>query len=401
MKFDIKKIFSLVMIATICCYSALFAQSKEELQQEKSKIENEIQLTNKLLNQTLTGKKASTEQVTLINKKINDRTKLISTINSEVKYLDGDISVTSNNIKELNNELDVLRDEYAKMILNTWKTKNAYKRLSYIFASEDLNQAFRRISYFKYYSDQRKEYSRQIIAKTNELQGKKFSLEKQKGEKENLRVEKEKESAKLQVEKIQQNNTIKDLTKKEKDLRKKIKDQQAALAKLNKEIERIIAEEIKARNNKGGRLELTPEEKIISGKFEGNKGKLPWPCERGIIVEYFGERPHPQLKDIKVNSTGVDILTEAGSMARAVFEGKVTVITQIPQYNNVVMVRHGDYVTVYANLDKVLVSVGQTVSTKQNLGTIYSNSSEGTTKLHFEVRQSSTALNPESWIVKK
>lgn len=385
----------------ISCSSILFAQSKEDLQKEKAKIEDEIQLTNKLLNQTLSGKKASTEQVALINKQINDRTKLISTINNQVKYLDSDISSTSKNIKELNDELEILKKEYADMILHTWSTKNTYKRLSYIFASEDLNQAFRRISYFKYYSDRRKEYSREIISKTDEMQNKKFTLEKQKSEKETLRVSKEQETTKLQTEKVQKNNTIQDLTKQEKELRKKIKAQQDALSKLNKEIEKIIAEEIKSRNSKSGRLELTPEEKIISGKFEGNKGKLPWPCERGIIVESFGERPHPELRDIKINSTGIDILTEAKSMARSIFDGKVTKIIQIPQYNNVVIIRHGDYLTVYGNLDEVFVNVGQEITTKQNIGTIYSNNSEGTTKLHFEVWKSSTLLDPEGWIIKR
>ncbi|MDL2227325.1 peptidoglycan DD-metalloendopeptidase family protein [Bacteroidales bacterium OttesenSCG-928-K03] len=398
--FRIKKILSLIVIAIISCNCLLFAQSKEDLQNEKAKLEDEIQLTNKLLNQTLSGKKTSTEQVTLINKKINDRTKLISTINKEVKYLDNDISSTSKTIKELDYELELLRKEYADMILHTWSTKNTYKRLSYIFASEDLNQAFRRISYFKSYSDKRKEYSKEIISKTNELQNKKFTLEKQKGEKENLRVTKEKETSALQAEKVEKNNTIQSLTKQEKELRNKIKNQQAALSKLNKEIERIIAEEIKSRGT-SGRLELTPEEKIISGQFEGNKGKLPWPCERGIISESFGTKAHPELKDIKINSTGVDILTEAKSMARAIFNGKVTKVTQIPQYNNVVIIRHGDFLTVYANLDEVLVSVGEEIKTKQNIGTIYSNSSEGTTKLHFEVWKGSTLLDPEHWIIKR
>lgn len=370
------------------------AQSKEELQSEKSKIEDDIKYTNKLLSETTKGKKASINQIYVIDKQISSRNKLIGNINKEIRTIDRGITSTTDSINMLNRELESLRDEYAEMILNTWYNKNAYKRLSYIFASKDLNQAFRRIAYFRYYSERRKAYCNDIIAKTDELQNKQDYLEKQRLNKRNLAQEQEKEKQVLGNEKQQKNAIVQKLTKEEKDLKKKIQKQQDALMKLNKAIAEAIAKEKKG----SSKLELTPEEKIISDKFEGNKGKLPWPCERGIIIEKFGTHAHPDLKGIVINSTGITILTEANSSARAIFDGKVTKIIQIPQYDNVIIVRHGEYLSVYSNLSSVYVSVGDQVKTKQALGAIRSDNAEGTAQMHFEIWQDNTTQNPESWI---
>lgn len=391
--------YILLLILSMFISTFSFSQTKEELEKEKDKIENELRYTNSLLEETMSGKKTSLNQLHIINKKINTRKKLIKNINNEIKYIDNSILTTQDSIVILQNTLEILKDEYAKMILNTWHNKNTYKRLSYIFASKDLNQAFKRIAYFKYYSNKRKQYSNEIIEITEILQNKNKSLEAQRVNKQELAKSKEQETNKLNSEKNVQNKKVQELTQKEKNLKKKIKAQQNALNKLRASIEKIIADEKRSRSS-SGRLELTPEEKLISGKFEGNKGKLPWPTERGIIVETFGEHPHPQLKRITIKSNGIDILTESHSKARAIFDGTVTNIMKIPQYNNVVIIRHGEYLTVYSNLSDIYVNVGQKVKTKQPIGLIYSDPTEGITKMHFEVWKDNVIQNPEHWISK-
>lgn len=391
--------YILLVLLSLYISTLSFSQTKEELEKEKNKIENELRYTSSLLDETMSGKKTSLNQLHIINNKINARKKLIKNINNEIKYIDNSILTTQDSIIILQNTLEILKDEYAKMILNTWHNNNTYKRLSFIFGSKDLNQAFKRIAYFKYYSNKRKQYSNEIIEITETLQNKNKSLEEQKINKQELAKSKEQETNKLNSEKNVQNKKVQELTQKEKNLRKQIKEQQNALNKLRASIEKIIAEEKRSRSS-SGRLELTPEEKLISNKFEGNKGKLPWPTERGIIVETFGEHPHPQLKNITIKSNGIDILTESNSKARAIFDGTVTNIMKIPQYNNVVIIRHGEYLTVYSNLSDIYVNVGQKVKTKQPIGLIFNDPTEGTTKIHFEVWKDNVIQNPEYWISK-
>jgi murein hydrolase activator len=377
------------------------AQTKSDLQNDKAQIEKELSYTNQLLNKTRSEKKTSMNELYVIDNKIKNRNAMIRNINKEIGQIDKSIVNINDSIAILEKELQILKDEYALIIQNTWNNKNSYKRLSYIFAAKDLNQAFKRIAFFKYYSDKRKQYYNDILKISMQLQYQQDALLINKNSKKSLVDEKEVENAALKVEQTEKNMVIQDLSKKEKELAKKIKEQQKALDKLKKEIEAIIAAEIKARNKNSSRLELTPEEKIISSEFAGNKGKLPWPCERGIITEQFGEHPHPVLKNIKVNLNGIRILTESKSFARSVFNGKVTKIMNVPQFNNVVIVRHGDYLTVYSNLSEVLVNVGDNVSTKQNIGVIYNDPSENTAKLHFEIWKDTTPVNPELWIKSK
>ena len=402
---NIKK--SVIILLSILAINILdnsnqcFSQSKDELQRQKTKIEQDIHYTNSLLNQTQSEKKSTMNNLYMINKNINQRNALINNINSEINILNNDISSTSDSIEILKAILKDLQDEYAQMIVSTWQNRNIYKRLSFIFDSQDLTQAFKRIAFFKSYADKRKEYYDEITNITMKLQHKQIAYETNKSDKEFLVQNQKEEKKKLEIDKKSQNELVSNLSKKEKDLKKKIAQQQTELNKLSREIEKMIAEEVKSRGGAlSTKLRLTPEEQLISNKFGENKGHLPWPCEKGIISRPFGEQPHPILKNIQINNPGINILTEDRSKARSIFDGEVVKITQITQYHNVVIIRHGEYLTVYSNLENVFVTIGQKVKAKQPIGTIIKDPSEGVTELHFEIWKGTVIQDPALWLAR-
>jgi murein hydrolase activator len=399
-------IFILIILA-----SPGFSQkSRAKLEQDKKKVEAEIEYTNKLLEQTRESKKNSLNEVVILNKKITKREELIGTINNEVQLVEDQMIQAQDSILLLEKDLQALKDEYAKMIYYAFKNQNLYDRLSFIFASEDFNQAYQRLKYFQQYNEYRKKQALLIRIKQKRLQIKMEDLAAIRDQKNTLLTAQEQQKQQLTTEREEKNKSVKTLSKKEKELQKTLKEKEAAARKLQKAIEDIIAEEIRLANEraskygaptqKTGLFSLTPEEKILSDDFQKNRGSLPWPLEQGIVSSTFGEHQHPVLKNVTVRNNGIDILTEAGADARAIFSGVVTRVMNVPNNNNVVIIRHGEFLTVYSNLDQVYVKIGEKVSTKQKIGKIFTNRADSKTELHFEVWQSKTLLNPEDWLAR-
>jgi len=381
-----------------------FAQGiKSQLQEEKKKLEEEIKYTTRLLNETKKNKQVSISQLVMLKKKIRDREKLIGNINEQIRNVDQMIENKSRQVENLSRDLKSLKEEYAKMIYYAYKNKSSYDRLIFIFSSKDFNQAFRRLKYFQQYSTYRKTQAELINKTQADLSRAIRNLEDSKSEKLVLLQDKETEKKNLVNEKDEQNDTYNNLTKREKELVKTIREKQQAASRLEKEIERIISEEIalsagKKGTRKTGSFSLTPEEVLLSGNFEQNKGLLPWPAERGIVSGTFGEHEHPVLKGVKTKNNGVDISSEKGSAVRAVFNGTVTRVVSIPNYNYVVMIRHGEYLSVYSNMSEVSVSKGDAVTTKQKIGVIHTDVKDAKTELHFELWKGKTLLNPSEWL---
>ncbi len=376
---------------------------KSKLEQDKKKIEEDIKYTNKLLEETKRNKIVSLNQLAIIDNNIRQREKLVESYNAQIREVEERIEKTSLSINRLSKELESLKSEYAKLIYYAFKNRSSYDQLMFIFASEDFNQAFRRIKYFQQYSEYRKNQVELIMKKRSEMKNTIAFLEKQKTEKLNLLSQKEKEKSGLLKDKEQQSFVVKDLSKKEKEFKAKLKENEKAAKKLQAEIEKIIAEEIKLASEKTGTkksgvFSLTPEEAALSDNFELNRGKLPWPSERGIVSSTFGEHEHPLLKGVITKNNGVDILTDQGAIARAVFDGVVSKVISMPTYNYVVMVRHGEYLTVYSNLDEVYVKKGDKVKIKQKIGLIRTDTKESRTELHFELWKGKTLLNPGNWL---
>ncbi|MCD4773054.1 MAG: peptidoglycan DD-metalloendopeptidase family protein, partial [Bacteroidales bacterium] len=405
-------IFSIVfLLLALLATNSLYSQDKKEkLEEEKNRIEKEIQYTNKLLNETKRSKKNSLNQLIILNKKIKTREKLVSTINHEMNNLDKNITKNETEIKVLTKDLKKLKDEYAKMIYYAFKNRNAYNRLMFIFASEDFNQAFQRLKYFQQYSSYRRMQAKLIEKTQTELNNKADQLKNQKLKKTSLLKEKAGEIKQLKREKDEKNSTIRKLSGKEKELRSTLKAKKNEASKLEKAIKNIINAEIKAAAERARKtnevkkskiIDLTSEEFELTNNFVDNKGKLPWPSEKGIISSTFGEHKHPVLRKVKIKNNGIDILTNKGEMVRAIFNGTVISVRAISNTNTVIIIRHGEYFTVYSNLDKVFVKRGDKVQIKQEIGTVFTNPSDSKTELHFEIWKGRSLLNPIYWVVKK
>lgn len=395
-----------VAVLIVFTYTLTAQNKKSLLTQDKNKIEEEIQFNTKLLDETKKSKKASLNQLILLKDQIKNRKNLINTLNAQLNQVNNQIDLNNELLKKLQQDLSKLKQDYAEMIYYAYKNRNAYHRLMFLFSAEDFNQAYKRLKYYQQYASFRKTQASLIEDTKLDISTTQEELLVHKKEKLELLSSVKNETSQLNQEKNKKNEAIQSLTKKEKDLLKTIKAKEKAAKKLQKEIEKIIAEEIRLAAEKKGTTKssgfsLTPEELQLSENFAANKGKLPWPLERGIVSSTFGEHAHPVLKNVKTKNNGIDILTDKSAKARAVFGGEVTRVISIPNYNYVVMIRHGEYLTVYSNLVEVFVKKGDKIETKQEVGVIHTNNTELKTELHFELWKGKTLLNPASWIAKK
>ncbi|MBL4669129.1 MAG: peptidoglycan DD-metalloendopeptidase family protein [Flavobacteriales bacterium] len=388
--------------------NSTFAQNKKELEQRKKKLQKEIKLTNKLLKETRKNKDLSVDELLKLKSKITSRSNLIATMNSEMKLINKEISGNKQEINGLESDLTYLKSEYAKIIYYAFKHKNSYDKMMFIFASKDVNQAYKRLKYIQQYSEYRKGQATEIVSTQKTLTLKIASLKQSNEEKTVLVSLEEQEKQNLAIEKVEQENIVEKLQGKEQELKNKLKKKEAAKRKLQKAIQRIIEEEIrKAREaakrsgNKSKGFPLTPEALKLSNSFASNKGKLPWPVKQGVITAQFGKHAHPVLKGIVTNNNGIDISTTKGATSRAIFNGIVSSVAIIPGEGKVVMVRHGEYLSVYSYMSEVFVSKGDEISIKQELGVLINEAGKSKTQVHLEIWKGMTKLNPKYWIFRK
>lgn len=402
-------------ILSIVCFTLLYlastpfyAQNKNDLEKKKKALQKEINYTNKLLKETRKNKDHTLDELLSLKSKINARTDLIAAMNSEMRLINGEVSQSITDINTLEAELVRLRSEYAKIIYYAFKHRSTYDKMMFVFASKDINQAYKRLKYIQQYTEYRKGQAQEIITTQADLKAKIAQLESIKQEKTVLVSLEEQETQKLAVEKSEQENIVQKLQGKEQELKDKLKKKEAAARKLQKAIQRIIEEEIrKAREaaKKAGTTSkgfpMTPEAIKLSNSFASNKGKLPWPVLQGVITARFGKHPHPVLREITINNNGIDISTTKGSEARALFGGEVSSVAIIPGEGKVVMVRHGEYLSVYSYMSDVYVKKGDKITTKQELGLLVNDAGKSKTKIHLEIWKGMTKLNPEYWIFRK
>lgn len=385
--------------------SSLNAQSKRTvLEKKKNRLKSDIEYKNSLLEKTTKEKSNTLNQLVLLRDKISKREELIATMNSEVNYLDQEIDKNEELITSMERDVENLKREYAKMVQFAYRNRSNYDKIMYVFASDDFNQAYKRLRYLQQYSEYRKKQTEDIKRLEGLLVTKNADLLLEKSDKEVILKSEKDEKLTLAKEKSQQQKVYASLQSQEEELKKEIRAKQKEQEQLQRAIQRVIAEEIrlaqKKNSSKSGEWELTPEATALANNFTANKGKLPWPVEAGTITDRFGVHSHPVLKNIKVRNDGVGISTSSGSNARAVFDGEVTKILIIPGAGKVVIVRHGDYLTVYGNLKDIFVLSGDQVKRKQLLGEIMT--SRGKTELQFEIRKGkeATTLDPSLWLFK-
>ena len=379
-------------------------ETRQQLETKRKEIQAEKDKINSLLSQAISEEKSYLSYLNEINLKINIQQKLMNAIRAESDAYRTEVRANQKKIRNLEAELKKLKDDYGNMIYKSYKSKSQQSRMMFLLSSEDFYQAYKRLQYMKQYTDFRKNQGEQIGVKAAQLNVFNDSLKIKVKEQEVLEVISKKEQNKLNEEKALQQDIISKIKKKERKYKNEIKKKQREQQKINHKIEKIIRDEIARSNKKAGikssKFALTAETKLLATQFAGNKGEFPWPVDRGFVSRGFGRQKHPTLSGIYVESNGVRVTTEKGSNARTIFDGTVLLIQVTPGNKKAVFVQHGNYISVYSNLESLSVKTGDKVSTKQILGRIFTDKLTNKTILPFKLYKDSTPLNPTSWIYK-
>ena len=418
-------------------------ETVKSLKRKQRQAKQNIEMTNRLLNENKKNQKTTANSITVISRQIEERENLIKALNDEVGILDRDLSNINAEKSQLEEKLQELRKEYAKLLYHYYFHKTKSNAVFYILSSESLTQGFRRLRYVQQYSNYRKEQAQKIQQVTDELGQKETLLSRVKEEKHNTLKGKQVESNKLLKSKESKQKMLTELSQKESDLKVKLEKQQRQVEVLNKKIDDMIAAEIaKQEAQRKAKAKAEAERKakaaaskktatsgtaakpsapsapstpsapvtkpstpasegksLVSGGFESNRGRLPWPV-RGIVTGHFGLHPHPVLDHVQVNNKGIYIQTTANSDASAVYDGEVTQVFAIPGNNNAIIVKHGIYRTVYANLTATYVKVGDKVKARQKLGRVFVDQEADKTELYFMLYKESVLQNPELWLAR-
>tara|TARA_B100000900_G_scaffold347860_1_gene313268 strand:- start:11551 stop:12807 length:1257 start_codon:yes stop_codon:yes gene_type:complete len=407
-----------ITCVVLCCFSvAVLAQSKQELQDKKEKLQNEIKLTNDLLNEAKKEKNKSINTLSTLNSNIAARNEMISTLGIEIglyakriQQLEQEVFITEESIIKKQSELQSLKEEYAKLVYHAYQNRGAYDRLAFIFSAHGFYQAYKRIKYFQQYSQFRQQQVKLIEEKEAELEMELLYLKQNKAM---LLVEKnqktkalgntEIEKQQLYSERVEQQSLVNVLAKQEKQLKTELKTKEQQAKALDAQIRKIIEEEIRkakeaAASTGTPSFSMTPDQKELAENFTTNKGTLPWPVERGVITEHFGKQKHPVLTGIETYNNGIKITTEKGASARVIFDGTISRILNIPGAGKAIIVSHGDYFSVYNNLSDVFVIAGQSIKTKQEIGLVSTNYSTNETITELQIWKGNKKLNPAQWL---
>ena len=378
----------------------ILGQSKEELQAQKQKAYDDLKLTRELMEKTTEQRSNSVKQLQLLQKGINARANLIYTLEAEIDLLDRNIQDTEKKIEELTQDNKKNKEEYARLIYYAYRNHTSYEKLMYVLAGSTISQSYQRYKYLKYISDYRVRIASDIEKLIKELDKQNVQLNSLKDEKLAALDEKEAEQGRLVNQRTKESAVINNLKRKESELREQIREKERIAKELESRIREIIEEEARSKNSANIYAALTPEQELVGNDFKRNKGKLPWPVEQGIITVGFGSHEVAGLRGSSVQNNGVDITSSPGTEVRAVFEGEVTKVFAILGANYTVLIRHGEFLSVYQNLVNVRVKTGDKVLTKERLGEAYTDENENVASMHFEVWQERNILNPEEWISK-
>lgn len=384
----------------LCCFGVL-AQSKKELETRKKQLYKDIDAAQKLLRNTQKNKAASLNELILLERKVNSREQVINNIEGELSFLEQNVAKTARQIDSLENKLQALREGYAQSVRQSYLTQNNYSRLLFLFSAKSFNDAYKRIKYMQYYRQHRKDQVADIEIVRQGLVSKAENLRREKAEQVSLLDNAQKEQEILKSEKKQQNAVFKQLKGREKEIKSSLDRKQRAIDDLNRQIRDIVSAAISSEKRSSSRTapkDQSPEALKLSADFSKNKGKLLWPVEEGIITGYFGTHAHPLLKNIYTTNNGIDISTDPNTPVRAIFEGKVINILFNPNFHWAVIIKHGNYFSVYTQLREVSVAKNDVIKMKQNIGIVNTNGDDGKTEVHFELWEGADKLNPAVWL---
>jgi len=399
--------FSFLFLISFSGYSQ---KSKEVLEQRKLQLQEDINIANILLKRTQKDKVLTLNEVRTLDKKVNARSELIKTVQFQIRNTERLISQMRKEILRNEKEINILKNEYASTIREAQKRGKPMQSWAYIFASDGIQQALKRLYFLKQYVG----FRQTQVDEINDLQEKK---------KRNIAKEEQEKQLKIKLlsqeiaqkkillnDRIEQAKAVKALKRKEGQVMSKIKKKKSELQKLEKQIQKIIKDELKRQRNAARKknsstqnsniseYDLTPEGVALAQNFSDNKGNLPWPVKRGIITQNFGLNTVPGTSGVSIKNPGVDIGTPKGSKVRSVFNGEVSTVVRIPGANRVVLIRHGNYFTVYSNLEDVYVKMGDEVDILDEIGSVASDAETGESTLHFELWKNTTNQDPKPWL---
>ncbi|WP_282134824.1 murein hydrolase activator EnvC family protein [Seonamhaeicola maritimus] len=406
-----KKLFPyrlVFIIAILLSGSIVYSQSnkQKELETRRQELRREIQKISQLRAQDKNKEKTELSQIEEYSYKISVLDNLIKVTNQQANYLNREINSNQKKITNLREELKQLKEDYAAMVVKSYKSKNEHSRIMFLLSSTDFKQAYKRLQYIKQYASHQRLQGETIKSKTLELQELNKGLLKQQEEKKKLIAENRLTQRSLEAERGLHENLMKSIRKNLSKYTAQIRQKEREAARIDREIDKIIRAAIAASNKSAGKsttstsFALTPEEKVLASNFVANKGKLPWPVERGRVSSRYGRQPSTVDRTLIVDRNGVSITTEKGAKALAVFKGEVSEIIKIKNSNPMVMIRHGSYVTVYKNLSKIYVKKGDKVVVKQVIGEVFTNPADGKTILGFVLSKGLVKENPANWIYK-
>ena len=390
----------LLILAALFCALNLAAQNQslDALRDEIRRAEEEIRATNELLAKTKKDKQVTQNQLKLIQNRIRNRKQIIANLEKQTQVINGDIGTKNDTVHAMQNELTKLRKEYADMVYAAYKNYKLNNFLVFLFASKDFNDATRRISYMRRYNRMRQQKAEQIKSVADSLHVQIGELENRKAELTKVRDTRTQEVSSLGKDEKQYQSSLSEINTKSGKLSSEIRKKQSQINKLHQRIQAIIAEE--ARKNRATPKSAAQEEYIanLSGRFDQNKGLMPYPVRGGVIVDRYGVHPHATQKGLMVNNKGVNIASGSGAEVRAVFEGDITQIVFVQGLNNTVIIRHGNYLTTYSNLASVNVKTGDKVTLNQVIGRLSNSDNSDDCVLHFEIWKETENLNPEQWL---
>ncbi len=422
-----------ISVPTISFAQTKTQPSQKELQNKKNKLNDDIKQLNNQLSQTKAIKKSQINTIVVINTKIKVREELISTINSELAQINSSIKKNVTEVNALKASLDKLKSEYAKMIYFAQRNQDSYTKIMFLFSAGNFNQAYMRIKYFQQYSAFRKKQAAEIVATQVELNEKLKELEAQRYEKNVLLGNEQEEKQQLDGEKQQQEIVLSELQQQEKELKEQLEKKKRDAEQLQIAIKRLIEAEIKRKLEESAKIaaekaakaekaeknktknnktktdnktkpvevkatapELTAEAEAVGADFSSSRGKLPWPVTKGVICQPYGEYEHPAIKGFMMNNNGVEICANKGTQARAIFEGEVTSIAISPTGGKLIIIRHGEYLSVYSNIGDVFVKQGDKVAIKQAIGTILDE--DGKTSMNLQIWKGQKTMDPSGWL---
>jgi len=441
-KKNLSLIIGFILFFIFGSYSVIYSQSKitssqKDLLNKKNKLNDDIKQLNSQLSQTKAIKKSQINTIVVINTKIKVREELISTINNELTQINSGIKDNVSEINYLYESLKKLKSEYAKMIYFAQRNQDSYTKIMFLFSSGDFNQAYMRIKYFQQYASFRKKQADEIISMQQKLNDKIKELELQRSNKNELLGNEQKEKSQLDGEKRQQEIVLNELQQQEKKLKAQLEKKKRDAEELQLSIKRLIEAEIKRKTAESAKIaaakaakkaaktaasdnaktnnektksdiktkepekkviipELTEEAEALGVDFSSSRGKLPWPVLKGVICQPYGEYEHPAIKGFMMNNNGIEICTSKGSQARAVFAGEVTSIAISPTGGKLIIIRHGEYLSVYSNIGNVFVKQGQKVTIKQSIGTILDE--DGKTSMNLQIWKGQKTMDPSGWL---